>query len=249
MWQVIGLIRVLTMVIVLLIGVILSLFIGLMSKNVFRWVLSRWYRTVLWILGIRVIQTGEIAPEATLVVANHVSWADILVIGSYIPYTFLAMQEVVKWPVIGRLAARAGTLFIERGRGAAQAIEQVAETLQTGRGVVIFPEGRTSNGAQVNRFHPRIFEAAIRSDTPVAPVALIYRDQPGESINPSRISFAESPTFIHSIWKTVSGPPIAAEMHVFPAIEGVDERQLLSKTAFEQINQYVDVTFGSPKLL
>ncbi|MBX2869969.1 MAG: 1-acyl-sn-glycerol-3-phosphate acyltransferase [Acidiferrobacterales bacterium] len=249
MWQVIGIIRLLAMVLVLLIGVILSFFIFLMSRKVFLWILSRWYRSILWILGIRVLQRGEIATGTTLIVANHVSWADILVIGSRIPHTFLAMKEVINWPVIGKLAARAGTLFIERGRGAPQAIEQVAKTLLSGCGVVIFPEGRTSDGARVNRFHPRIFEAAVRSEAPVVPIALVYRDAAGDPPQPSRISFAESGSFMHSVWKTASGPSIDAEMRIFAPIEGELERQQLSKSAYERISGHINVTFGSPNLL
>ncbi len=245
MWQLIGVFRLAAMSVVLIIGVILSFFIVIMSQKVFHWILSRWYRILLLLVGVRVKQIGEPSSDSILVVANHISWADILVIGSRLPIAFLAMKEVERWPVIGPLSARAGTLFIERGKGAPKAIDEVTASLRKSNGVVIFPEGRTSDGAVVKRFHPRIFESAIRAGTAVIPVSLIYRDSKTLPFKPSRISFAAAPDFFQSVWKTACGPTIEAELRFFPEIDGIPERQDLSKAAHRTISEYVNLTLGS----
>jgi len=155
------------------------------------------------------------------------------------------MKEVAKWPVIGPLAARAGTLFIERGKGAPKAIDEVTANLLKSKGVVIFPEGRTSDGAVVKRFHPRIFESAIRAKSAVMPVSLIYRDSKTPPFKPSRISFAAAPDFFQSVWKTAAGPMIEAELRFFPEIDGIDERHDLSKSAHRTISEYVSLALSS----
>lgn len=134
-----------------------------------------WHGRLLRILHIRVITSGKPPVAPALVVANHISWVDIHVLGHLLPTVFLSKAEVLHWPVIGWLAKRSGTLFIRRGSGQAGKIRQaIADYLRGGGMVTLFPEGTTSDGLQVLRFLPPLFGAAIDAEAPVAPVALRY---------------------------------------------------------------------------
>lgn len=137
---------------------------------------SWWLRKSALILGVRSVVHGAATHDGALIVANHISWLDILVLGGAAPVRFLSMAEVAHWPVIGFLTRSAGTLFIERGgRDAATvAAEQITRHLQRGEHIGIFPEGATSLGESVSRFHPRLFAAAIHSGVAVQPVAIRY---------------------------------------------------------------------------
>ena len=110
-----------------------------------------------------------------LLVSNHVSWLDIVVLGGLTHTDFLSKHEVRKWPLIGWLAARAGTLFIRRGNGETATISaQIAQRLREDGLLTLFPEGTTTDGREVRPFFSRLFAAAIDTGTDVMPVALRY---------------------------------------------------------------------------
>jgi 1-acyl-sn-glycerol-3-phosphate acyltransferase len=135
-----------------------------------------WHRRVCRILGVRVTVDGRMNSTPTLFVVNHISWFDIPALGSQIPVHFLSKDEVNSWPIIGWFAQRTGTLFIKRGaHGAAQqSIADIRQVLQQGNHVIIFPEGTTTDGSSVRRFHSRLLQAAIDAGVQVQALALTY---------------------------------------------------------------------------
>lgn len=134
-----------------------------------------WHRHLLTILGVRVRVTGEPLHGGHLVVANHVSWLDIPVIGAHQPTRFVSKAEVQYWPIAGWLADAGGTFYIRRGRGDVRGlVDRLAECLEDGGCVTVFPEGTTSDGSGLLPFHPRLLAAAIEAQCPVQPVALRY---------------------------------------------------------------------------
>lgn len=134
-----------------------------------------WHNRLADILAIRISVEGHRPLPPALLVSNHVSWLDIVVLGSLTHTHFLSKHEVRDWPVIGWLAARAGTLFIRRGSGEAGTIsEQIAERLRADGLLTLFPEGTTTDGREVRPFFSRLFAAAIDTGTDVIPVALRY---------------------------------------------------------------------------
>lgn len=137
---------------------------------------QRCFRGASWCLGLRITCHGEPSPRPALFVSNHVSWCDIPVLGSILPMTFLSKSEVGQWPLIGWLARQAGTLFIRRGSGKVSGIvDQVADLLESGQSVMIFPEGTTSTGMTVLPFHGRLLRAAQVAGVPIQPVSIVYR--------------------------------------------------------------------------
>ena len=138
-------------------------------------VTSWWHNRVADILGIRITVSGPRPKAPALLVSNHVSWLDIVVLGGLTHTDFLSKYEVRQWPVIGWLAARSGTLFIRRGNHEAAAVsEQIGQRLRHQGIFTLFPEGRTTDGREVRPFFSRLFAAAIDTGTDVIPVTLRY---------------------------------------------------------------------------
>lgn len=126
-------------------------------------------------LGFRITAQGSFSNRPVLYVSNHISWSDIPVLGGMVPLRFLSKAEVGHWPVIGWLAEQAGTLFIQRGSGkAGQTRQDIANTLQRGQSVLVFPEGTTTAGVTVLPFHSRLLNAAAEAGVDIQPVSIAY---------------------------------------------------------------------------
>lgn len=142
----------------------------------------RWSGAVLDALGIDLAADLTHVTPGCLLVANHVSWVDILVINAALPSAFVSKAEVRRWPVIGWLAARNDTLFLQRGsRGHARQINAaVADLLAAGKHVAVFPEGTTTDGRALLHFHAALLQPALAAARPVLPVAISYWETSGE---------------------------------------------------------------------
>lgn len=122
----------------------------------------------------------HVVPGA-LLVANHISWLDILLIHAVLPSAFVSKEEVRHWPVIGGMAARTDTVFLRRGsRGHARIVNQeIAGILATGKHVAVFPEGTTTDGQTLLHFHAALIQPALAAGCPVLPVAISYWEPDG----------------------------------------------------------------------
>lgn len=122
-----------------------------------------YYKLVCALLRARVRVVGEpVRQHRVLMLANHLSWLDILVIGSVIPAAFVAKREVRSWPLVGKAAELQHTIFVDRMRrqqtGAANA--EIAGRLAEGDPVVLFAEGTSSDGNRVLPFRSALVGAA-----------------------------------------------------------------------------------------
>lgn len=138
-----------------------------------------WLRALCPLIGMRVQVAGKRSRKARFWVANHISWLDILVLGSLTRVNFLSKAEVAEWPVIGRISRLNGTLFIRRGeRGETQqAVEQMVWRIRRGKRIAMFPEGTTTRGDRVLHFYPRLFQAALLTNAEIQPVAVEYEGE------------------------------------------------------------------------
>ncbi|QJR37028.1 lysophospholipid acyltransferase family protein [Gemmatimonas groenlandica] len=135
----------------------------------------RWLcRGVLRLLRIDVHTVGQLPPGPALLVANHLSWIDIVAMVAHYDCTFVAKSDVREWPLVGALGEALGVIWIDRRRkrDLRRAVTRLSEALQNGRRVVLFPEGTTSTGRQVLPFRSSLLEAAVVSGVPVVPMAL-----------------------------------------------------------------------------
>lgn len=147
---------------------------------------SWWLARLAAALPYKVRLMGTPPAGTALWIANHQSWADIPLLGMLQPMAFLSKSELRHWPVLGWLAAEAGTLFIKRGGGDSGALnQQLGSELEQGRSLLIFPEGTTTDGSALRTFHSRLLACAIETGTPIQPVAIRYlRDGELDPISP-----------------------------------------------------------------
>lgn len=198
-----------------------------------------WLHRSAEIIGIDIQVRGKQARPPAFVVANHISWLDILIIASVLPVSFLSKVEIRDWPLIGTLADKAGTLFIHRGskNGAAEAISIMQTKLKVGHSVASFPEAKTTDGTAVHVFHSRLFAAAIETQVLVQPVALRYPHENG--VNPL-IPYLK-PNIIKHAFCIMSAKRTVAEVTLCTPIECKDHtRKQVAQAARDAITNIVE---------
>lgn len=171
---------------------------------------QHWARGVLDVLGISLEVRGTPAPQGPLLlVSNHISWLDIVVLHAARYCRFVSKADVHHWPLIGRLATGAGTLYIEREsrRDAMRVVHHMAQALRAGDVLAVFPEGTTSDGVNLLPFHGNLLQAAIAVDAPVQPVALSFIET-GSRQPTLRPCYIGDDTLVGSMWRTLTGPGI-----------------------------------------
>ncbi len=121
-----------------------------------------------------------------LIVSNHLSYIDILVIATLVPSVFITSVELKNTALLGILARLSGSIFVERRKpsGLKREIENIAIALGQGLPVVLFPEGTTSNGERVQPFKNSLFDSAVIAQTTIVPVCLRYLRANNERITP-----------------------------------------------------------------
>jgi 1-acyl-sn-glycerol-3-phosphate acyltransferase len=130
-------------------------------------------------MGIEYEIEGEI-PQHGLVVANHLSYLDIVILSAAMPCLFVAKSEIDGWFYFGKAARAGGTLFIDRSRrgSAAKTSALISERLKLRVPVLFFPEGTSTDGTMM-KFHSSLFEPAVRDGAPVTAVAIQYATEDG----------------------------------------------------------------------
>ena len=121
-------------------------------------------------LGVELLLRG-VAPTRGLIVSNHLSYLDILAFSAALPCVFVSKAEVTGWPIIGRFAEQAGTIFVRREKqgDGSRANASIAERLRNDVCVVLFPEATTTNGEQILRFHSTMLQPAIDAGEAITP--------------------------------------------------------------------------------
>ena len=198
-----------------------------------------WSGKMLRALGARLVVQGGFRPGAKLVVANHVSWLDIMAIHAVCPQArFVSKAEVRHWPLVGRLVASANTLYIERERrrDALRVMHHMAEALAGGDTVAVFPEGTTGDGRTLLPFHANLLQAAIATSTPVQPVALRFSDA-HHAFSPAALFLGET-TLAQSLWRLACARGLVVTVSVLPAQASAHaDRRALAQHLSEQIAQ------------
>jgi 1-acyl-sn-glycerol-3-phosphate acyltransferase len=171
-----------------------------------------WSLQMLAALGVRLELHGQPPAQGPmLLVANHISWLDILVMHAARYCRFVSKADVKRWPLIGRLATGGGTIYIEREsrRDAMRVVQRIALSLVRGEVVAVFPEGTTNDGLALLPFHGNLIQAAVSAGSPVQPVALSFVDTFSRAASRTPC-YVQNDTLLGSVWRTVAGPPITA---------------------------------------
>ena len=176
----------------------------------------RWSREFVELLGLQLTVHGSFPAKGPLmVVANHMSWLDISVLHASGYCRFVSKADVKHWPVLGGLATGIDTLYIAREsrRDAMRVVHHIKDALLGGGVIAIFPEGTTSDGADVLPFHGNLIQAAISANVPVLPVALRYAYVQGGQLA-TDTTYGGEQTLPNSLWRTVCAPPVRAVVRI-----------------------------------
>jgi len=239
------LVRFIRLVLKLVSGVLTVVFLFPFYSRDRRWrAIQRWSAGVCRIVGLELKVTG--APPAAdrpiLVVSNHVSWLDIHVIHSAWRVRFVAKSEVRGWPVICWLAARTGTLFIDRRRRrhAASINRAIHDAFAAGDAVAVFPEGTTSEGTQLLRFHASLLQPAVDEGALVVPIALRYVDDHGEV--DTTPSYVGDRSLLESMSAVVSARRLRAQLQFLAPIDAAGRtRRELARLSHRAISQALNL--------
>ncbi len=214
------------------ISMVLPLVGARLRERVLRRVLGAGLRAT----GIRLEVSGaaQLRPpggSGALVVANHLSWIDVLALGAVTPVRMLAKREVADWPVIGPLATRVGTVFVdrERLRSLPGVVDETARVLRDGALVGVFPEATTWCGAGSGDFRRAPFQAAIDAGVPVRPVSIALRTPDGRPTTAA--SFVGDQTLGDSLARILRMPGVVCAVTVADVIDPVGDRRTLARRA------------------
>lgn len=141
-----------------------------------RWTFGNWARRVARVLGLK-INARNIRPAPPfLLVSNHLSYVDIIVLESQADCVFVAKSEVSGWPIVGWICRTMDTIFIDRKikRDIPRSLKKIEEALMRGMGVVLFAEATSTNGTSVAPFKSSLLEFAVRKRVPVHYATINY---------------------------------------------------------------------------
>jgi 1-acyl-sn-glycerol-3-phosphate acyltransferase len=211
--------------------------------------LGKYCRVGLWVLGVKVNPIGlenRDAQANALLVGNHLSYLDVLVLSSQLPVGFVTSVEIRETPVLGKMCEVAGCLFVERRnrsnlRGE---VAELSEGLKAGLNVAIFPEATSTNGAQILRFRRPLYLAAVEAKVPVVPFCLNYRSIGGQGVNVVNrdcVFWYGDMDFAPHLWALTGSGGVKVDLHFLKplAISGVEDPTELA----ERTQKMVETVF------
>ena len=193
-----------------------------------------WAQKTLRILNV-ILSIHGARPDAAarnlMIAANHISWLDIYVINAAHPARFVAKAEIRDWPIVGWLCEKAGTIFIRRThrRDTARINDEMHMVLATGDTIGLFPEGTTTAGDRLLKFHSSLLEPAVVNNATLAPAALRYSTSDGERC--LAVAYINDLSFSESLQLIIRQKSTIAELTFAPAISalGCSRRELALK--------------------
>lgn len=215
------------------------------NRAIQRWMARRWSKNFLEILNIKLIQNGTPPKEdeqRVILIANHISWLDIMVIMTRYPVRFVAKAEILSWPLLNILCRNAGTIFIDREkRNDTLRINQaISDTLSVGDSVAIFPEGATSNGTALLHFHASLLQSAVDAQAALYPVAISYRDMAG--LHNTKAAYVNI-TILESLKLILEQPTIRVEISFLDSIRCKDKnRRELARLSEHAISEALQLS-------
>jgi 1-acyl-sn-glycerol-3-phosphate acyltransferase len=188
--------------------------------------------------------TGPV-PTDGLLVSNHLSYLDILVIASLTRAAFVSKHELKYWPVLGWLACAAGTLFVNRARPslAGRAVSDLQTAMGNGVLVVLFPEGTSSDGSGVLPFKSSMLEPVVRQDHPVSVSRIRYELDDGDV--GEDVCYWKDMIFVPHLIKLLSKRSIRAFVRFSPAQVAATDRKQLARELHSAVVRLHEDTFAS----
>jgi lyso-ornithine lipid O-acyltransferase len=184
-----------------------------------------YHRVVCRILGFETNVTGALPKDGQcLIVSNHVSWIDIVILSAVSPLSFVAKREVATWPFFGWLAKLQRTVFVNRERRHSTKHSRTELELRLARGdrIVLFPEGTSHNGSSVLPFKSSFFAAATAPEIAIVPVALVYKRNYGLPLtrrNRGTFAWYADMELLPHLWEALCAGPLMVEIIIHPPLD------------------------------
>jgi 1-acyl-sn-glycerol-3-phosphate acyltransferase len=196
--------------------------------------LHKWCLTALHRLGVDPQHEGAL-PLRGLIVANHLSYLDILLLSAVCPCTFVAKKEVRLWPVFGWMATLSGTVYVDRQRpqDTRRINDQLHATMQAGVPVVLFPEGTSTNGSQVLPFRSPLFAAAVATGDAITPAYI--SSQVSEGSVEEDVCFWGDMSFLPHLLRLLSLPEVKARVRFSAESLRFDDRKQAAEVTREHV--------------
>ncbi len=207
-----------------------------------------WGILCCWILNFKIkIEGNENRKVGSLIVANHVGTPDIFVLASCFETFFVSKFGIGSWPMIGKMAALGGTIFINRTKKLAvkDMVREIERRLVCGFSVTLFPEGGVSPNDEIQPFKSSAFEAAAKTHSHVQPVLITYLDNQKPSVACWRHI-----TFSQHLYRLLKNKELLLTITILPSLQEADRRLLASKSQklIEEKNQtYIEFCLSSGK--
>jgi len=222
---------------------LLNLRVDSLNRAIFR----AWSRGVLRILNARVEVVGT-PPEAPFfLVSNHLSYIDIAVLGARLDCVFVAKADIDDWPIFGRLVRAVGTIYVDRTskRDIPRVSALIHETMERGRGIVLFPEGTSTDGSTVLKFKPALLEPAVAAGVGVTTAALTYVTPP--STEPARMAICwwGEMTFSDHALKLFRHPGFTARVSFGEEAPPCSDRKTLAADLWKEVRGRFEPVTGS----
>ncbi len=232
MKRVLGILRLIAFAVVAGIGTLMLFGLGLISRDhrkVF-FLYSGITRTIRGVLNIRVRLHGEVPRQQGVLMSNHRSYIDIVLIPSKVPYVIVAKKQVKAWPIIGQAAVAIRTIFVDRDSAESRrkTRESIKQRLESGLSVLIYPEGTTFEGPGILAFKPGIFRHCADAGFSVIPVAIEFEDK--------AMAWIGADTFLPHFIEAFSRWSVRVHVSIGPEMKGSDGEELR-----RQAQQWVDV--------
>ncbi len=190
-------------------------------------------------VGTPLISFSHEEKKPVVLMSNHVSFTDIMVLGSIYPYTFVSKNEVSSWPLIGWMTRMYGTLFISRdSQNVKQGITMLWEWLHNNTGVVLFPEGTTDDGCRVRPFKSSYF--SLPEGTLIQPVSILYNevnDLPATRFFQKTFCWRGEPTLFSHLWTILQFRKVVATVIFHPAVEATDFRKVTAEKTWQCVQR------------
>jgi 1-acyl-sn-glycerol-3-phosphate acyltransferase len=197
-------------------------------------VLHRWSRSTLHRMGVSINATGSSA--AGLIASNHLSYLDIMVYSAIAPCAFISKSEVRGWPAVGWIATLAGTIYVDRSRRSETRTVQpeIQAALASGMRLVLFPEGTSSDGLGLLRFHSSLFQPAVDLHAPVSAASIAYTVPDGAGTDACH--WGDVPLFPHLI-NLLSKHSVTATVKFSPDSFRFSDRKQAAEQMYQEVEQ------------
>lgn len=209
--------------------------------------LQNYCRFGLWFMGVKVSVKDTLKIRENfnsgLIVCNHLSYIDVLILFAYFPACFVTSVEIRRTPFLGQLCLLAGCLFVERRsrENLTQEISQLSTALKAGLNVTIFPEATSTNGEAVIRFRRPLFQAAIDAQVPALCLSLNYRsldDEPMTPKNRDQVFWYDDMTFVDHLWGFFTLREVRVEIVISELISSAQQtKEELCDLAYDSVKK------------